>query len=79
MLVLRFNISIRKINILSPVKPITYLWLKILYLRRHMPTIQSRSAPAVLSECENEDLDVFVVATSLWPYAPDENITYVFS
>ena len=44
-----------------------------------MPTIQSRGAPAVLSECENEDLDVFVVATSLWPYAPDENITYVFS
>jgi hypothetical protein len=54
-LVLRFNAGRCGVNHLSPVKLILYLRLKSFNPRRHRPIRQSRGAPTVLSECDNED------------------------
>ncbi|CAN6371470.1 unnamed protein product [Urochloa humidicola] len=59
MLVLRFNVKRSRVNVLSPVKVIRYLRLKISNPHRHRPVRQSRGAPAVLSECNKEDLTYF--------------------
>ncbi|CAN6175585.1 unnamed protein product [Urochloa humidicola] len=56
MLVFRFNNKrSRAKNILSPVKPIRDIRLKILNPRRHRPVRQPRGVPAVLLECNKED------------------------
>ena len=74
MQVLRFDADGCGSIFLSPVKPPTYLRLKIVYFRRHRPIRQSRGASAVLSECENEDPRCFYrdqFSWALWPrWAP---------
>ena len=55
---------------LSSVKSPSYLWLKISYSRRHRPIRQSRGAPTVFSECENEDPRCFYHDHFSWALRP---------
>ncbi|CAN6280970.1 unnamed protein product [Urochloa humidicola] len=50
-----FNVKSSRVNFLSPVKAIRYLRLKTPNPHRHRPVRQPRGAPAVLSECNQED------------------------
>lgn len=80
LLVLRFNVRDYGANLLSSMSLNQYLQLKIINPQRHRPIRQSRGRPAVLSECNKEDLrcrrrrHTFLIR----PSAPHEDISCVW-